>query len=69
MKKKIFPFSLIYILWNVIIYVSVAFYNLSFNPVDLGEGGRFAVIAIGVFGGFYVASWVFILDDISKLRS
>jgi hypothetical protein len=55
--KKLIAFILIYLLWNILIYLSVSYYNLSFNPVCFGDGSRLDNIIAGVMAGFLVA-WI-----------
>jgi hypothetical protein len=52
---KIKRIILIYTAWNILIYLCVAFYNLSLNPVNFGEGGRFSFVFLGVFVGILAA--------------
>lgn len=61
--KKNTKYAIVSFLASIIYcYLMISFYNMSFNPVDFGEGGRLGFILISPLFGLLVSSYFLIVE-------
>jgi len=64
--KKIISVLAIYIMWNLILFLSISFYYTSFEISEWHKDARFTFSFIGIGLGVFISVWTYCINQLTK---